>query len=60
MVEERHADGRELQARAPAAELRRALPPLSNAERAFWRHAVSVERSRIGCDRTEEPSPPTT
>jgi len=26
---------------------RRALPPLSNAERAFWRRAVDLERARI-------------
>jgi len=60
MVDERHADGRELQASAPAADVCRALPPLCNAERAFWRRAVLIERSRYAGDRAAEPMPPTT
>ncbi|MGH8131061.1 MAG: hypothetical protein ACRES3_09445 [Steroidobacteraceae bacterium] len=32
----------------PESRQQGALPPLSNAERAFWRRAVEIERARQG------------
>jgi hypothetical protein len=45
---------------APAGPERCALPPLSNAERDFWRRAVEIERRRQRCGRpTPFPFQPT-
>ncbi|HEX9708228.1 MAG TPA: hypothetical protein VGA24_11380 [Steroidobacteraceae bacterium] len=35
----------------PALRPESALPSLTNAERAFWRRAVEVERARQNCGR---------
>jgi len=35
----------------PATRQQDALPSLSNAERAFWRRAVEIERARQGRER---------
>ncbi|HEY5559003.1 MAG TPA: hypothetical protein VIK49_04655 [Steroidobacteraceae bacterium] len=47
MDEATQAEDPDARAAPLEAPERRTLPPVSNAERAFWRRAVDLERARI-------------
>ncbi len=48
MDDSTHARGQWLREEWPEAKEPGGLPSLSNAERAFWRRAVEIERARQG------------
>lgn len=50
-MDEATQTGERVVSAAPEGPERRALPPLSNAERDFWRRAVEIERGRQRCGR---------
>jgi hypothetical protein len=51
MDDHTHEDMPEPRESRHTLESRDPLPPLSNAERDFWRRAVAVERARQNCGR---------